>query len=154
MVQDEVQLVGDGSLTSETVALIPRVYSLAVSGTPLERMSDLRSLLKFLRFAPICETPSGFSRLIHDPSLFSLVVSSLGERTTKDEVEDQLSIPLQTRLLVPVEFGKVERYWYDTRYADCLEDLGVEDRVEDDFQLDKVVMVRHLPSPCEGADRL
>lgn len=73
---------------------------------------------------------------------------TLGARTLKAQVDHELVIPEQSRYVVPVTFGAIEqyallslsltlfhmiadpffalrRYWYDSRYAEALDALGL-----------------------------
>lgn len=49
-------------------------------------------------------------------------------RTTKASVKDELTIPQQTRYLVPIELGKVERHVYDQTLEQILLELGLDSR--------------------------
>lgn len=128
VVMDEVQLLGERtSKASLTCALIARKFSLAVSGTPLlHKIEDVQPLLRFLRMEPLGTSRAALSRMLKDKELFERVVGVLGERTTKIAVQHEISLPTQSRYLVPVEFEAVERYSYDGRYNAALEELGFD----------------------------
>lgn len=49
-------------------------------------------------------------------------------RTMKQAVKDELTIPPQTRYLVPIELGRVERHFYDQALDAALLDLGMDAR--------------------------
>ena len=49
-------------------------------------------------------------------------------RTMKEAVKDELTIPPQTRYLVPIELGRVERHFYDQTLDAALLDLGLDAR--------------------------
>lgn len=104
------------SLTSETVSLIPRKFSFAVTGTPLNtRIEDLQGLLRFLKVEPVGSSRAHLFKLLAEVPTFVRVCEQLGARTLKAHVEHELVIPDQRRFVVPVEFGAVEKYWYDSR---------------------------------------
>ena len=46
----------------------------------------------------------------------------------KEAVKDELTIPPQTRYLVPIELGRVERHFYDQTLDAALLDLGLDAR--------------------------
>lgn len=163
---DEVQMVGEQtSKASLTCALIARKFSLAVSGTPLlDKIEHSQPLLKFLQIEPLGSSSSMMRRFLKDRPLFERVLGELGERTTKSEVKNELTIPAQTRFLVPVEFEAVEKYFYDGQYMAALEELGFDlqtgapiekvdaDGVEIPWVADKQVMVSH-PLYCRSSSR-
>lgn len=64
--------VGDSfGPTSETLSLIPRQYSWAVTSTPLrDKIDDIRPLLTYLRVEPIASTKSSLARLLEEPACF------------------------------------------------------------------------------------
>ncbi|KAK4700839.1 E3 ubiquitin-protein ligase SHPRH, partial [Phenoliferia sp. Uapishka_3] len=128
VIMDEAQMVGDTvSLTSETASLIPRRYSFAVTGTPLKaRVEDLQGLLRFLKVEPVGSNRAYLMRLLEEIPTFVRVCEQLGARTIKAQVEHELFIPAQHRFVVPVDFTAVEKYWYDARYLEALEQLGLE----------------------------
>lgn len=51
--------------------------------------------------------------------------NEIGERTLKSQIENELVLPKQTRFLVPLDFTAVEKFYYDTRYNEMLEALGL-----------------------------
>ncbi|KAF5381839.1 hypothetical protein D9757_008356 [Collybiopsis confluens] len=113
VVMDEVQMAGGGK-TEDMVSLIPRRSSLAVSGTPARaQVSDLSHVLKFLRF------DVGSTRLWN---------RLLCPATMKSQISDELEIPQQTRYLVSIEMGRVERLVYDQSLEAVLNDLGLDAR--------------------------
>lgn len=137
VIMDEAQMIGESvSAVSETASLIPRKFSFAVTSTPLKgQMSDVQGLLAFLRVEPFVDCGrTTLGNLMIDTKLFSsreserdeankkalpdfvltlffapVVWVELGARTLKEHIEHELVIPEQKRLVVPVEFGPVER---------------------------------------------
>ncbi|RPD76905.1 hypothetical protein L226DRAFT_459082 [Lentinus tigrinus ALCF2SS1-7] len=130
VIMDEVQMVGGGK-TEEMVSLIPRLSSFAVSGTPARsQVSDLIHVLKFLRVSAVIDVPRAWLRLqlpgyVHE---FTELFRRYAVRTMKAAVKDELTIPPQTRYLVPIELGRVERHVYDQTLDAALLDLGLDAR--------------------------
>ncbi|KAJ7224511.1 SNF2 family N-terminal domain-containing protein [Mycena pura] len=130
VVMDEVQMVGGGHV-EDMVSMIPRLASFAVSGTPARtQVSDLSHVLKFLRVDHIVGSPRHWTRLITPgySGHFSAFFQSLAIRTTKASVKAELTIPQQTRFLVGVEMGAVERHVYDQNFETVLLELGLDAR--------------------------
>ncbi|TFK32939.1 SNF2 family N-terminal domain-containing protein [Crucibulum laeve] len=130
VIMDEVQMVGGGK-TEDMVSLIPRLSSFAVSGTPSRaQISDLMHVLKFLRVDDIIGSARLWNRLMKPTFAgdFAQFFQKYAIRTMKKSVKDELTIPLQTRFLVPIELGKVERHVYDQTLEVILLDLGLDAR--------------------------
>ncbi|KAH8101241.1 SNF2 family N-terminal domain-containing protein [Cristinia sonorae] len=156
VIMDEVQMVGGGK-TEEMVSLIPRLSSFAVSGTPARaQVSDLIHVVKFLRIKDVVETPRVWARLLKPAyvSQFTELFQRYTVRTMKSAVEAELTIPKQTRYLLPVELGKVERHVYDHNFEKALLDLGLDARgvaVTEDWEVDTTVLrtwLRKLRGIC------
>ncbi|OBZ74793.1 putative ATP-dependent helicase IRC20 [Grifola frondosa] len=130
VIMDEVQMAGGGK-TEEMVSLIPRLSSFAVSGTPARaQVADLIHVLKFLRINAVLQTPRAWTRLllpayVHE---FISLFRRYTVRTMKTAVKDELTIPRQTRYVVPIELGKVERHVYDQNFENALLELGLDAR--------------------------
>ncbi|RDX45998.1 hypothetical protein OH76DRAFT_1407336 [Lentinus brumalis] len=130
VIMDEVQMVGGGK-TEEMVSLIPRLSSFAVSGTPARSaVADLIHVLRFLRVSSVTDVPRAWLRLqlpgyVHE---FTQLFHRYAVRTMKAAVKDELTIPPQTRYLVPIELGRVERHMYDQTLDAALLDLGLDAR--------------------------
>ncbi|GAA5841899.1 hypothetical protein JCM3766R1_002531 [Sporobolomyces carnicolor] len=127
VVADETQMVGDAfSATSETLSLIPRKYSWAVTSTPLrDKIEDVRPLLTYLRVEPIASSKNSLARLLEEPDCFRRLFEEIGERTLKSQVHNELYLPKQTRSVVPLDFSAIERFYYDSRYSEMLQALGL-----------------------------
>lgn len=126
VVMDEVQLVGN-SMAAETVSMIERTSSIAVSGTPVTRLDDLRSLFRFLRVLGPYDTAAAFKRLL-TPELaptLERVLGMLATRNTKAQVRSETTLPQQTRYLLPVELGPVQRTFYEELWTTALSDLQI-----------------------------
>ncbi len=136
---DEVQLVGDAS-AAETVSMIARAFSVAVSGTPFKNTDDLLPCLRFLRI-PGTELRNASAHLqsslmgCHLHHLFNRI----GVRHLKAEVDAQMAIPAQTRQLVPIHFTSIEAAFYDDQRSAGLREVGV-DPDSADFQLDEAAV--------------
>lgn len=127
VVMDEVQLVGHAS-AAETVSMIARNYSIAVSGTPFRNMSDIHSLFKFLRVPGPIQSNAHWQRLLQPnmiPTLMT-VMEKLAVRHTKSQVRQEMSLPQQTRILVPVHFTAVESTFYRDIYQRLLSAIGID----------------------------
>ncbi|KII84144.1 hypothetical protein PLICRDRAFT_179819 [Plicaturopsis crispa FD-325 SS-3] len=156
VIMDEVQMQGGGK-TEEMVGLIPRLSSLAVSGTPARaQISDLIHVLKFLRVDGIVGSPRMWSRLLK-PGLarqFTQFFRHYAVRTTKAAVKQELTIPQQTRYLVPIQLGKVERHVYDQTLEAALLELGLDARgvaASEGWQVDTMLLrasIRKLRGIC------
>ncbi|KAJ6485956.1 SNF2 family N-terminal domain-containing protein [Mycena sanguinolenta] len=131
VVMDEVQMVGGGNV-EDMVSLIPRLASFAVSGTPARtQISDLMHVLRFLRVDDLVGThPRHWVRLAVPgyAEHFAAFFQSIAVRTTKASVTNELAIPQQTRYLVSIEMGRVERHVYDQNFESILLELGLDAR--------------------------
>ncbi|KAJ7623410.1 SNF2 family N-terminal domain-containing protein [Roridomyces roridus] len=130
VVMDEVQMAGGGNC-EEMVSLIPRRASLSVSATPAKtQILDLKHVLKFLRIEHIVGAPRHWIRLCSPgySAHFTNFFQSIAIRTTKANVTAELTIPQQTRYLVPIEMGPVERHVYDQSLEMILLELGPDAR--------------------------
>ncbi|KDE04385.1 hypothetical protein, variant [Microbotryum lychnidis-dioicae p1A1 Lamole] len=130
IILDEAQMLGDTALTaSETAGLLPRLFSFAVTSTPLKaRLEDLQGLLTFLKIDPFGPGSSkGYlARLLEEKATFKTLWNDIGARTMKAQVEKELVIPPQERFVVPCDFSAVEAYYYNTRYSEMLESLQLD----------------------------
>ncbi|KAF8196665.1 SNF2 family N-terminal domain-containing protein [Mycena galopus ATCC 62051] len=131
VVMDEVQMVGGGNV-EDMVSLIPRFASFAVSGTPARtQISDLMHVLRFLRINDVVGTQSRHWARLAIPGFsnhFSAFFQTIAIRTTKASVTNELTIPQQTRFLVSIEMGPVERHVYDQNFESILLELGLDAR--------------------------
>lgn len=75
---------------------------------------------------------------------FARFVSSIGIRTLKADVAEELALPKQTRFLVPIELSAVERYSYQQTYAEALADLGFTEEGDPPAELDRQRMVKKI----------
>ncbi|KAJ3983056.1 SNF2 family N-terminal domain-containing protein [Lentinula detonsa] len=155
VVMDEVQMAGGGK-TEDMVSLIPRRSSLAVSGTPARaQVSDLSHVLKFLRFDGI-ESSRLWKRLLlpgYAGDFYNLF-KYYSVRTMKSQVSHELTIPQQTRYLVSIDMGKVERLVYDQSFETILNDLGLDARgvaASEGWEIDGALLrssIRRLRGIC------
>ncbi|KAF9007147.1 SNF2 family N-terminal domain-containing protein [Cyathus striatus] len=130
VIMDEVQMVGGGKV-EDMVSLIPRLSSFAVSGTPARaHVSDLMHVLRFLRVDDVVGSTKLWNRL-QAPAFtrdFAEFFQTYAVRTMKNAVKDELTIPEQTRYLVPIELGLVERHIYDQALESVLIEIGLDSR--------------------------
>ncbi|KAF5343905.1 hypothetical protein D9758_012130 [Tetrapyrgos nigripes] len=130
VVMDEVQMAGGGK-TEDMVSLIPRVTSFAVSGTPARtHVADLIHVLKFLRVNQLIGNQRMWNRLLLPgyARLFADFFGHYSVRTQKSCVSEELTIPQQTRYLVSIEMGRVERHVYDQALEEVRFELGLDAR--------------------------
>lgn len=74
--------------------------------------SDQLCLFRFLRVPAQIVDRRTWKRLLTPAfceEFTSLFDTRLAVRTTKAQVKDEFQLPMQTRYIVPIEFGKVER---------------------------------------------
>ncbi|KZT19573.1 hypothetical protein NEOLEDRAFT_1159005 [Neolentinus lepideus HHB14362 ss-1] len=156
VIMDEVQMVGGGK-TEEMVSLIPRLSSWAVSGTPARaQVFDLIHVLKFLQVEAAAESSRIWQRLLLPDYVyeFTALFRRYAVRTTKAEVQSELTIPTQTRYLVSIELGRVERTVYDQTLQQALDALGLDSRgvaASEGWQVDTTVLrfwLRKLRGIC------
>ncbi|UZJ54158.1 hypothetical protein CBS101457_003478 [Exobasidium rhododendri] len=146
IVMDEVQLVGQAA-AAETVSLIDRHYSLAVSGTPIKTINDLKSLFHFLRVLTPA-TRRHWERL-QTPALLPSLASCfamLATRHTKAQVRQEMTLPLQTRILVPVTFTAIESAFYRDISTRIYQGAGIDPL---EFTSNKEILL-HLQNQFQG----
>lgn len=113
VIMDEVQLHGDQSSASNMVSLIPRKFSLAMSGTPAR--SDIKDLMGSLRFLRV---PVGDRVMWHrlmqpaNAAAFRGLFQAISVRTTKAEVAGEFNLPRQRRYVIPIELSDIEMHYY------------------------------------------
>lgn len=125
---DEAQMVESGVTAAARVARrLPRVYSWAVSGTPLRRdVQDLHGLLIFLRYHPICDSPKLWSHLVaNHRHIFQRIFGAIALRHTKAHIREDLNLPAQKRVVITVPFSAIEQQHYDTLFTEMCEAVGV-----------------------------
>jgi E3 ubiquitin-protein ligase SHPRH len=128
------------------VSLVPRVNSLAMSGTPARTdIKDLMGSLRFLR-VPVLPYDARLWHRLQQPSMrpaFEGIFRELSVRTTKKEVAGEFSLPAQSRFVVPIELSEIElTYYNDTllRQRDMLRlPEDVSEARPDDWVLDRAL---------------
>ncbi|KAJ7595983.1 SNF2 family N-terminal domain-containing protein [Mycena floridula] len=153
LVMDEVQMVGGGK-TEDMVSLVPRLSSFAVSGTPARtQVSDLIHVLKFLRVTSHSDCWLRLMKPGFAPQ-FAKLFQHYSLRTMKSAVKAELTIPHQTRYLVGIDMGRVERHVYDQSLEACLLELGLDARgiaASEGWDVDGVILrssIRRLRGIC------
>ncbi|KAI0920308.1 hypothetical protein AcV5_010081 [Taiwanofungus camphoratus] len=156
VIMDEVQMVGGGK-AEEMVSLVPRLSSFAVSGTPARaQVADLIHVVKFLRVGAIANSSRVWMRMLKPAYVteFVYLFRRYAIRTMKAAVTNELTIPQQTRFLVPIELGRIERHVYDQNFENALLELGLDARgvaVREDWEVDASVLrawLRKLRGIC------
>ncbi|KAF8654783.1 hypothetical protein AX16_003438 [Volvariella volvacea WC 439] len=130
VIMDEVQMVGGGK-AEDMVSLIPRLSSFAVSGTPARtQVADLIRVLRFLRVDHVIGSAKLWQRLLLPAFAGDLAAffQKYAIRTMKSTIKDELTVPTQTRYLVRIELGPVERHVYDHTLETALLGLGLDSR--------------------------
>uniref|UniRef100_V5EYQ5 Uncharacterized protein n=2 Tax=Kalmanozyma brasiliensis (strain GHG001) TaxID=1365824 RepID=V5EYQ5_KALBG len=125
VLMDEVQMIGNSN-AAETVAMISRGSSVAVSGTPVKKINDLRSCFRFLRVPGHMANPSEWKSMMHPllaPALVR-VLRTIGTRHTKAQVAAEMSLPLQTRTVVPIDFTSIEAAFYADLWNKALTEIA------------------------------
>ncbi|WWC87137.1 uncharacterized protein L201_002023 [Kwoniella dendrophila CBS 6074] len=158
VIMDEVQLAGDHTEAAKTVSLIPRVNSLAVSGTPAR--ADIRDLMGSLRFlrVPVIPYDSRIWHRLQQPSMrlaFEGLFQSIAVRTTKKEVSGEFNLPHQTRYVVPIELSEIELHYYNDTLERFKERLHIPrnptEELPEEWVLDRAlfhVCLRNLRQIC------
>ncbi|KAF9103870.1 hypothetical protein BGX29_002817 [Mortierella sp. GBA35] len=131
---DEAQLIEGASVSQAAAmsAVIPRVMSWAISGTPIKRhIDDLYSLLWFLNQEPIA-SDKRLRKLLKERRFRPTFVSCLQtvmHRYAKQDVAHELSLPRQYRIVYGIQFTDVERMNYSDKWEQCLAecDLSIAD---------------------------
>lgn len=147
VVMDEVQLVGGNA--AKTMAMVHRHASIAVSGTPVRRLDDLRSSFGFMGLIPGATTSKAWQRIV-SPALaphLARVLSSVGIRHTKAQVAHEMVLPVQQRSLIPVEFTHTESAFYRDVYRAALEALDITEEgapLSETWQLETGVLRAQL----------
>lgn len=128
VVMDEVQLVGLASTqkAARTIASIPRKLSLAISGTPAR--TQVRDLLGSLRFLGSDLPAKVWDRLLRSSfqDAFEGLFRKIAVRTTKDHVMGELTIPNQTRSIVPITLSRLEIDYYREALSKVLNYLEID----------------------------
>ncbi|KAL0068237.1 hypothetical protein AAF712_004622 [Marasmius tenuissimus] len=149
VIMDEVQMAGGGK-TEDMVSLIPRRTSFAVSGTPARtQVADLIHVLKFLRVNKYIGPNRLWQRLLCRGFAreFADFFGHYSVRTVKKAVSQELTIPQQTRYLVSIDMGRVERHVYDQALEASLADLGLDARgvaASEGWEVDGSMLRQHI----------
>ena len=128
VVLDEAQMIESGVSNAAKVAqLIPRQNAWAVSGTPLRKdAKDLLGLLIFLRYEPFSSAPYLWDRLVQDHMIvFGHIFTEISLRHTKEQIKDDIRLPLQKRFVVRVPFTAIEEQYYSSLYQEMAADCGL-----------------------------
>lgn len=147
VVLDEMQMVATGASRSfKTAAMIPRVHSWGVSGTP----PLLLSVLEFLKVSPFDFTTANFSWRKLNNGLnnrdFIKLWKTVGLRHTKAKVHNDIDLPPQERVLLTLPFTELEQDAYDQLFADSLLTVGLQnDYLPKGLKLNKnqCLLLRH-----------
>ncbi|CBQ72230.1 conserved hypothetical protein [Sporisorium reilianum SRZ2] len=125
VLMDEVQMIGSGN-AAETVSMISRGSSIAVSGTPVKKIEDLKSCFRFLRVPGYLASAMEWQAVLHPclaPALVR-VLRTIGTRHTKTQVASEMSLPLQTRAVIPIDFTSIEAAFYADVWKEALADIA------------------------------
>lgn len=111
------------SRAATMAGMIPRVMSWAISGTPIKRhLEDLHSLLQFLKQEPLGSNKQMW-RLLNLKAFRSTLISCyqrIMSRYSKRDIEQELSLPRQIRIVYGIEFSEIERANYNELWGACL----------------------------------
>ncbi|SNX82855.1 related to IRC20 - putative helicase [Melanopsichium pennsylvanicum] len=148
VLMDEVQMIGASS-AAETVSMISRGSSIAVSGTPVKKMEDLKSCFRFLKVPGYLATPADWHAILHPllaPALVQ-VLRTIGTRHTKAQVASEMSLPIQSRAVIPIDFTSIEAAFYADIWKEALTEMAYKqegDPQTPNHQVDVVKMRQHL----------
>ena len=129
VVLDECQMVESGVSNAAKVAqLIPRVNAWAVSGTPLKKdAKDLFGLLIFLRYKPYCNSTQIWQGLVtRHKVVLKHLFRTIALRHTKEQVKEDIQLPVQKRVIMTVPFTQIEETHYSALYQQMCEDCGLD----------------------------
>ena len=132
--QDEIQLAGV-TRAAEMTSLIPRHTSIASSGTPVTGNIDhLLPILQYLGFTIGDQliNKTSFSVLASNglSNDFENILNKISVRTTKEQVQKELSIPPQTRYIVPLQMSAPEIAFIEDRFRTALNELNLNEQGE------------------------
>ncbi|KAJ3192788.1 hypothetical protein HK101_005962 [Irineochytrium annulatum] len=120
---DEAQMVESTARKATQLAcMLPRRNAWGVTGTPLKTsLIELHGLCDFLALLD-----GGFSAAdatMRDGRSFVALIRALTCRNTKKKVEAELKLPAQREGVVELDFGAVERQYYDDLWEQCMQDV-------------------------------
>ncbi|KAJ1028040.1 hypothetical protein NDA13_003490 [Ustilago tritici] len=120
-----LQMVGQSN-AAETVSVISRGSSVAVSGTPVKKLDDLKSCFHFLCVPGYHASSSEWQAILHPVLAPALIHVSriIGTHHTKAQVASKMSLPLQTQCAIPINFTLIEAAFYTDVWKDALDDIG------------------------------
>ncbi|KAJ6155056.1 hypothetical protein N7470_005622 [Penicillium chermesinum] len=125
---DEAQMVESGVSNAAKVArLIPRQNAWAVTGTPLRRdIDDIFGLLLFLHYQPFCHSNATWKRLYSRfGSVLAHIIKAITLRHSKDQVRDELKLPLQKRVVITTPFTAIEEQHYGQLFEEMCDQCGL-----------------------------
>ncbi|KAL3235244.1 hypothetical protein RNJ44_00003 [Nakaseomyces bracarensis] len=137
IVLDEVQMLHSGSTkAAKCTSLLHRVHTWGVSGTPIQNIRDFQTVLSYLQIHPFNESDDIIKNMdsevlqmvatktdiplraikatvrgakVYLSSLFSLYVDfDLVYRHCKEDVADEIHIPKQHNMIIPLAFTPIE----------------------------------------------
>ncbi|KAJ3221148.1 hypothetical protein HDU81_010865 [Chytriomyces hyalinus] len=129
VILDEAQMVeGSMSGTSEMARRIPRRNAWCVTGTPFGKsggLSDLHGLCVFLGLEPFASRSSALKKLlaVENRALLLEFLKRAMYRNSKENVADELKLPVQRQFVVELDFSAVEASYYKDLFESCMEDL-------------------------------
>lgn len=130
VVLDEVQMVSSKySRAFRSAALIPRFHAWGVSGTPIKKdLSDLNSILGFLKYFPFCGDlgKKSWQTALNSKDEFIKLWRKLAIRHTKAMVHDDIKLPPQNRILLTIPFTSIEQDNYDRAFEKCLSSICLD----------------------------
>lgn len=120
---DEAQMIENGLSSAAVVAcLLPRVNAWVITGTPIRsQTNDLMGLMKFLRVEPFVIGDAYLWEKLSGEEFHSLF-KEICIRHTKEQVQDELTLPPQKRIMVSLPFTQVEQSNYEFAFESMLED--------------------------------
>lgn len=116
IILDEAQMVDSASSnTSEMAAMIPRINSWTVTGTPASKTSKFSDLANLFRFSKLFETTANYFNNMACLSI-EYVRSEMCpfiHSQTKANISDQIKIPEQVQQYIELDFENIEEVYYE-----------------------------------------
>ncbi|CCH59948.1 hypothetical protein TBLA_0C01330 [Henningerozyma blattae CBS 6284] len=143
---DEAQMLKSAiSLAMKTIQDLQTIHTWAVSGTPIQTIKDFQTILSCLRVKPLNILPNFITNLYKgkrnnirfnlNDILQIFQDLNLSIRHSKNDVANQINIPKQTHILVPLRFYPVERDNYQTLWNEFLKDSNYNDNGSNETHL-------------------
>ncbi|CAN6600318.1 hypothetical protein TRVA0_001S08680 [Trichomonascus vanleenenianus] len=128
VILDEVQMVGSRASHCATVATtIPRAHAWGITGTPIKgTLTNLKALVSFLRYEPFATRPRIWDRLTRHVDEFRRFWSNSATRHTLSMVQEDIKLPEQHHVLVPLRLNVVEENGYEYVFKNFIRSCNLD----------------------------